>query len=219
MPQMNGVEFCRDIMDLPVKKIMVTGEADLDTAVRAFNEGIIDKFIVKDLSNFINNLKDEISMAQENYFLAASLQIMKQSPIKALANDQVISVLFSLFKQHQIREYYLIDPSGSYLGIDSEGRATYFIVRSDDETQSDLDIAIGNNADQVVIGALSSRTHALFLPTEADKQLPVSTWQNFLYPVEQTISGDLTYYFAVVPMVNLEMGSRDTSANQNILEI
>ena len=42
MPQMNGLEFCQAVRDLPCKKILFTGAADEKVAVTAFNRGLID---------------------------------------------------------------------------------------------------------------------------------------------------------------------------------
>src|SRR5690606_1228923 len=47
MPKMTGVEFCRAIRHLPVKTILLTGKAGLETAIGAFNEGVIDCFLQK----------------------------------------------------------------------------------------------------------------------------------------------------------------------------
>lgn len=47
MPQMNGIEFCEQIDSPHIKKVLFTGVADEEVAVRAFNEGIIDRFIRK----------------------------------------------------------------------------------------------------------------------------------------------------------------------------
>lgn len=49
MPEINGIDFCKKIAKYPCKKIMLTGEADYEIAVNAFNEGLIDKFILKDV--------------------------------------------------------------------------------------------------------------------------------------------------------------------------
>jgi CheY-like chemotaxis protein len=47
MPGMTGIEFCRKLTDQPIKKILLTGKGDEKLAVEAFNEGIIDHFILK----------------------------------------------------------------------------------------------------------------------------------------------------------------------------
>ena len=68
MPEMNGIEFCKKIQDLPVKKIMLTGVADYKIAVKAFNEGIIDQFIVKDILSLDGTIKAAIKEQQKKFF-------------------------------------------------------------------------------------------------------------------------------------------------------
>lgn len=47
MPKLNGAELLTCIQELPIYKIMLTGEADEALAVDLFNQKIIDHFIVK----------------------------------------------------------------------------------------------------------------------------------------------------------------------------
>src|SRR6185369_10734710 len=68
MPKMTGVEFCRAIRDLPVKTILLTGKAGLETAISAFNEGVIDCFLQKQDANVSSALRREIKRLQEEYF-------------------------------------------------------------------------------------------------------------------------------------------------------
>ena len=59
MPEMNGIDFCIGMKDHPSQKIMLTGEAEHTIAVDAFNAGLINQFIVKD----INTTKKEVISA------------------------------------------------------------------------------------------------------------------------------------------------------------
>src|ERR1700679_2704533 len=47
MPGMKGLELCNHLKNNSVKKIMLTGAAEANIAVDAFNKGIIDQFILK----------------------------------------------------------------------------------------------------------------------------------------------------------------------------
>ena len=47
MPDINGIEFCQNLKDKKVFKIMLTAEADSNIAIKAFNDGLINKFILK----------------------------------------------------------------------------------------------------------------------------------------------------------------------------
>ena len=72
MPKMTGVEFCRAIPDLPVKTILLTGKAGLETAISAFNEGVIDCFLQKQDASVSASLRREIKRLQDEYFAEIS---------------------------------------------------------------------------------------------------------------------------------------------------
>ncbi len=52
MPGMTGLEVFKKLNKLSVRKILLTGEAGLDLALEAFNEGIIYKFILKNTPDY-----------------------------------------------------------------------------------------------------------------------------------------------------------------------
>lgn len=77
MPAMNGLEFCAATSDLPMKKIILTGQAGHSTAVRAFNEKLIDRFIMKGEYGFLKTLREAIHNLQRDYFSDLSEVIIK----------------------------------------------------------------------------------------------------------------------------------------------
>ena len=47
MPTMNGLEFCAQLTDRDVRRVLLTGVADEKTAVQAFDAGLIDHYLPK----------------------------------------------------------------------------------------------------------------------------------------------------------------------------
>ena len=47
MPVMNGVQLIESLKSCPARRILLTGEADADFGIRAFNAGLIQRFIPK----------------------------------------------------------------------------------------------------------------------------------------------------------------------------
>lgn len=60
MPGMTGIELCKKIKNHPVKKVLITGQADHKIAVDAFNQGLIDRFILKGSDDFYSDLQSVI---------------------------------------------------------------------------------------------------------------------------------------------------------------
>ena len=140
MPNINGTEFCRQLVGSPVKKIMLTGEADAALAVKLFNEGIIDKFIFKNTVTMERELTSSIIEMQKRYFqdltspLTQGLMANKES---SLGDPVFIDFFNKVCKDISASSYYLVEPSGSYLFIDDAGLPTWLIIKTKKEL-SDL---------------------------------------------------------------------------------
>ncbi len=76
MPVMHGMEVCKELSHLPIKKLMLTGEADDKLAVQAFNQKLINKFIRKGgpptvVASAISNYKRNILLIYQPSLLMA----------------------------------------------------------------------------------------------------------------------------------------------------
>ena len=68
MPGENGIEICRRLRDHPVRTVMLTGKADEKLATSAFNQGLIDRFVLKHDSATVDRLDELIAELQLDYF-------------------------------------------------------------------------------------------------------------------------------------------------------
>lgn len=208
MPNINGVELCKRIADIPTKKIMLTGEADHVTAVQLFNDGLIDSFIVKDSSKMAEELGAAIEKAQLAYFERVSAGLLDSllgiSPI--FANDKFSQHFQQVFRRSESLEYYILDVSGSFLFVDDAGKSTWMIVKSDEEIESYYDIAVDQDAPQDIIRSLKERSMIPFFFTESDQKLPASKWLSYLHQAKK-INGLEGHYYTVIkdnPIYRLE---------------
>ena len=131
MPKMSGVEFCRAIRDLPVKTILLTGKAGLETAIAAFNEGVIDCFLQKQDAHVSIALRREIKRLQAEYFEKIS------DPIKcALALQKpsffVDPSFLELFKEvsenNRVSEHYVCASPPGIMMRDVEGNESFLLI-------------------------------------------------------------------------------------------
>jgi CheY-like chemotaxis protein len=60
MPGMDGLEVLGELTEWQGARVMLTGQADEQIAVRAFNRGLIDQFIPKQLPNISRRLVDAV---------------------------------------------------------------------------------------------------------------------------------------------------------------
>jgi len=68
MPNMTGLDLCYKLQDFPFKKILLTGEMQHEEAVKAFNAGLIDRFIRKYDPDLFSVLKTHIKILERQYF-------------------------------------------------------------------------------------------------------------------------------------------------------
>lgn len=199
MPCMTGIEFCERLKNHPVKKVMVTGQADASIAIEAFNNGIIDKFIMKNSDNFFDQINEAITSLQHEYFAEASqvtLSNIKTDPNCALAYPAFVSFFEAFFQQHHYAEYYLVDTSGSFLFVDFSGRPCWLIVKSRAEIARYLSIAEDNQAPDNIIEDLRSYRKIPFFFSHEDIQVSVDEWGRYLHPASP-IPGCPEHYYAI----------------------
>ena len=189
MPDMTGVELCRQIKNHQIAKIMLTAETDLNIAVDAFNEGVVDKFLLKHADDLVTALSNQLLHYQESYFqnLSAPILAVLNAPTlnQLLSSSEFIKIFNQVFQQSEAVEYYLLDTSGSYLFLDQAGRPTWLFVRSNQDYHEHLAILAGLEGTAHLSRALSKREKILSILREADWQQPVANWDKFLFPATQ----------------------------------
>ena len=192
MPKMNGLEFCRKIKDKLIRKIMLTGKADTKLAVKAFNQKIIDQFILKDANEKIEtDIYAALIKEQDIYFKNSSSLLFPQSTKTTKA---FLKMLEKFEIDHKIIEWYQFDQQGSRLGLDADGKVYWLIVRLPEDMKKNLAFAEDNNASKVVVQALKNRTHILFLFSEQEKRLSAKEWDKYIFPITGVIEGTTINY-------------------------
>lgn len=195
MPNMNGIQFCQQLSDNQLKKIMLTGEADHQIAVQAFNDRVIDKFILKSESHLNQKLNKTIYEMQQKYFLELTEGIensLANESTYCLRDPKVIEVFNDVCKEHNIIEYYLLDASGSFLLLDILGNPSWFIIRNDAELKMYADFAEDDKVSPTLCAQLKSGQKIPFFPK---MKIEGANWESHLYPAKK-IQGKESYYYA-----------------------
>lgn len=139
MPGMNGLDFCRSLRDPYIKKILVTGLADEEIAIKAFHEGIIDRFVRKHKADELEMLKEIIPQMQTQYFIdqseliLATLRVTERFYVNPLFDSTFISVFQDFVKHQGIIEYYLTDVGGSFLLLQEDGADIGFFTNTEED--------------------------------------------------------------------------------------
>ncbi|HVV69218.1 MAG TPA: response regulator [Patescibacteria group bacterium] len=199
MPGMDGDELCRQLENNPVKKIMLTGVADYSRAIKWFNSGIIDHFIVKESNNMSAELNQAICKCKKAYFEKSSLNLLSYitKMNSCFDNIKYFEFIHKFFMENKFSEYYLIDSSGSMLFLDFQGNPTWIIIKSANEIEQLAEVSVENEAQPEIIKLLQTKKKIPFFFTDDDWRAPVSNWENYLHEA-LPIPGVLGHYFATI---------------------
>ena len=198
MPELNGIDFCKRLNGHPIKKIMLTANADHAMAVQALNNGIIDCFLVKDSPNLVAELTQKIDLLQKSYFHGQLDRVFGGLFEKLnLLNDPVVVDFYEkLRKELNAIEFYLLDRFGSVLFVDRNGIAITLAVCS----KKDLEVfsQIAEDQDEVEISKkLIEFQKLIFFPNKAACLLPASEWIQYLHPATP-FPGNTDLFYAII---------------------
>jgi CheY-like chemotaxis protein len=203
MPQQNGLEVLQQIKNPELKTIMLTGEADEALAVNAFNRGLIDHFIHKNIPDFSNTLNKTILSLQQEYIRrATSLMvdniILGKMPSPCCLNDPAYIDLFKKIKAHyDIVEDYIIDENGSFLLLDAKGNAYFLVIMDEPTLESYAEFAVDSAAPEALINTLRSQEFIPFFYSEDDFNTHPNDWENYLHPAK-TFEGARKYFYSLI---------------------
>lgn len=201
MPGMNGIELCRALRSLPMKKILLTGDADHQQAVAAFNEGIIDCFIQKDNPKLTEKVLFHVQRLSKQYFIEHSKQLLKHLETDyplPLSDPAFISFFEEWCKKYEIQEYYLIDKRGNFLLINKDGKKSHFVIHTDRTLDNFVALHDDDKEGACFIDAVKSRQKIPFFGEGIESwELLPSQWDAYFYST-QVLIGQQKYYWTVV---------------------
>ena len=219
MPEMSGLEFCKQLAGQRIKKILLTGVADEKIAVKAFNEGIIDRFLMKSDPEIETRINQTIYELQQLYFNEVSRLIQGGLALKSpefLVDAEFSDYLFMLMAEHRIVEYYYVEDPEGFLLVSDDGELMRLLVYSEESLQRALFRIKQFNPPQDVIKSISSGQKLPWLwaaPDEFDEEDPFD-WQEFTHPGKR-IQGNRDWFvaLAVNPPADIEFDSHTSSYN------
>lgn len=195
MPEIDGLEFCASIKDSKIGKILLTGKADERVAVRAFNDGLINRFIRKQDPDAIQQLATAIVELQCDYFARLERMISEVLAVGAygfLRNPDFVAVVERFLQEKQIVEHYLVSKPLGLLMLDASGNAWRLVVMEQDALRSQAEIARDLDAPDELNRQLTSGRVVPYFWRSGGEYSPLDEdWQASLYPAE--VCGDLRY--------------------------
>jgi CheY-like chemotaxis protein len=202
MPTMNGLDFCRKFTGRPIKKILLSSKVSEKVAIEAMNEGVIDCYVSKNDKNVVKLINQKVKGFQRDYFKEMCLELsafILQSPATFLTDPAFKDFFNDICVENNIVEHYLTELTGSFLLLDTDGKAMLLAVKCYEDLKIHYEFAQDNNAPETVLNDMRSGNkipHAViadeYFNTDVGKN-----WQKQLY-VATEFKGKDTYYYALI---------------------
>lgn len=203
MPGMNGLELCAQLAHLPIKKILLTGQADFQSAISAFNQGTINYFICKDDPNIDVLLAESVTRLSMDYFKNKTQHLANhiESDYQLPQSDPAFAEFFqSLCKEKKIREFYLADKNGGMLLVDENNESHYLVIHSDHSLDSFKELYEQDNDYIFFMRSIGNRHKIPFFGKDANAwEVPVEQWTHHFYD-PQILKGRETYYWKLIEL-------------------
>jgi CheY-like chemotaxis protein len=127
MPGKDGLQTLSELDDWPGSRVLLTGQADEQVAVRAFNRGLIDQFIPKqepDISRRLIGAVDQLLATPHARHAQTWRVTLSQEQSALLRAPGVGQALLDFAAQRWVEHVLIGDPFG-VLAMDAQGRVSW----------------------------------------------------------------------------------------------
>ncbi|MBG6070777.1 MULTISPECIES: response regulator [unclassified Polaromonas] len=128
MPAMSGLRVLGELQDWPGSRILLTGRADEQLAVSAFNRGLINQFIPKqtpDLRASLTRAVEELRHQPDQRHQQIWCATLSPSQLALLADPVIFQALQDLTKQQGWTEHVVIGAPLGMLALNAQGQASW----------------------------------------------------------------------------------------------
>lgn len=204
MPEINGLTLCKLLkrMHVRAKIILLTGGADLQTAIDAFNDNIIDRFIEKRSTTLSEDIINAVTELSHQYYYEKTSSILTHLEARkssSLSDPDFITFFNSWRKDHSITEYTLIDKNGSFCMMNRDGESSYFIIHTDNSLDSFIEINEDEADATPFLESIKRRDLIPFFGIGKDSwSIAPREWKNHFHQANM-LTGRENYYWAVIP--------------------
>lgn len=190
MPQMSGLEFLFSIRNRHIKKILLTAYDEKSIAVKAFNQGLIDRYLIKEPDILDSHIFDEIKQLNQDYFKSISSERLGKELLQRLYDPAYDNLLSTWIQQFGIQELYRIDDFGSVVGLSSSGSVISLALCSKERVEIYTDTYNEHHTN------LLKENSMIYFFSEDEESTHLDMWGKFVYPIEgklETHRGTLYY--------------------------
>lgn len=143
MPGMDGLQVLAALGDWPGARVLLTGQADEQVAVSAFNRGLIERFVAKQMPDMSRHLVEVVQrlMATPHPRHAQTWLSTLRPEQHALLREPAVARELAEFASRRWVEYVVIGDPFGVLGLDAAGYASWLQLQPPADAAAAADAA------------------------------------------------------------------------------
>jgi CheY-like chemotaxis protein len=206
MPAMDGLQVLSELGDWPGARVLLTGQADDQVAIDAFNEGLIQQFIPKQTGDPGARLVEVVERLQGTPHASHAQTwraTLKPEQAALLRDPAVARELAALASRHWLEHVVIGDPFG-VLGLDAAGSPSWLQLESGAALPALAELAQMEGMDAAVVADVRAGrklvnlevSQALRQPTQVAEAMALDPGRSVFaawFPLEATGLGDAGY--------------------------
>lgn len=194
-----GLDYLKEIKQDYLCKILLTGYAKDIDVIDAFNDGVISKYLSKSDKDVSKKIKAYLCTLIYQFFENLTLDHIDSRSVlySILSNENVVENFNQIFSEKSIKEFYLLDTSGSFLLIDREDKPL-ILAFTDARALDGYDLFFeGRNMDSKLAAEIKAhKKQPFFINNSAE----LDQWPKFCHDCENIPGTD--FYFSVIEDVS-----------------
>lgn len=188
MPEMNGIELCQQLKSTAVMKILLTGKYELNNAVNALNNKVIDCYIKKGEINTIDDLKFYTTELTNKYFTnitEVAINAIGTNKLQFLFDPVFAELINAKIIDLNINEFYLISSNGNFLLV-NQNKKYVLVVYTDKELTTFCDEYKHEPKIKNFLKSIDDKRYIPFFGVGVSPDdIAFSNWENCLYPANK----------------------------------
>jgi CheY-like chemotaxis protein len=143
MPAMDGLTALGELVDWPGSRVLLTGQADEQVAVRAFNRGLIDQFIAKQTPDISRHLIESVDhlLATPNARHSQIWRATLSPDQNALLRAPFVGRELAAFASKRWIEHVAIGDPFGVLGMDARGHVSWLQLETREGLRAAAELA------------------------------------------------------------------------------
>jgi hypothetical protein len=140
---MDGLAALGELVDWPGSRVLLTGQADEQVAVRAFNRGLIDQFIAKQTADISRRLVEAVDhlLSTPNARHAQIWRATLSAEQNALLRVPSLGRDLGAFASKRWVEYVMIGDPFGVIGMDASGHVSWLQLETRDGLKAMAELA------------------------------------------------------------------------------